>query len=90
MAKGDHLYDCYQPPEPEFARGDGAYLYTEKDEKYLDFIAGIAVSGLGHNHPALINAINAQAEGGIWHLSNMFRTQKVGLYEKSNFLKVRQ
>ena len=72
MAKGDHLYDCYKPPAPVFTRGKGAYLYTDKDEKYLDFIAGIAVTGLGHNHPALVSALKAQADG-IWHLSNMFK-----------------
>ena len=72
MAKGDHLYDCYSPPEPEFVRGEGAYLYTDKDEKYLDFIAGIAVTGLGHNHPALVKAVKDQADQ-LWHLSNMFR-----------------
>jgi len=72
MAKGDHLYDCYKPPAPVFVRGEGAYLYTDKDEKYLDFIAGIAVTGLGHNHPALVSALKEQADG-LWHLSNMFK-----------------
>ena len=72
MAKGDHLYDCYRPPEPEFVRGDGPYLYTEKDEKYLDFIAGIAVTCLGHNHPALVKVVKESADK-VWHLSNMFR-----------------
>ena len=43
MAHGDHLFDCYAPPAQEFVRGEGAYLYTESGEKYLDFIAGIAV-----------------------------------------------
>jgi len=78
MAQGDHLYDCYKPPAQEFVRGEGAYLYTEDGEKYLDFIAGIAVTGLGHAHPALVDAVKTQAEK-LWHLSNMFRIQ--GQYE---------
>ncbi len=78
MAQGDYLFDCYAPPAQEFVRGEGAYLYTESGEKYLDFIAGIAVSGLGHSHPALIDAVKTQADK-LWHLSNMFRIQ--GQYE---------
>lgn len=74
MAKGDHIYDCYAPPAQEFVRGEGAYLYTEDGDKYLDFIAGIAVNGLGHAHPALIDAVKTQADK-LWHLSNMFRVQ---------------
>ena len=78
MAQGDHLYNCYAPPAQEFVRGEGAYLYTEKGERYLDFIAGIAVNGLGHGHPALIQAVKDQSEK-LWHLSNMFRI--TGQYE---------
>lgn len=74
MSKGDHLYDCYKPPAQEFVRGEGAYLFTEDGDKYLDFIAGIAVSGLGHNHPALVKAIQTQA-AELLHLSNMFRVK---------------
>ena len=74
MAQGDHLYDCYAPPAQEFVRGEGAYLYTKDGEKYLDFIAGIAVTCLGHGHPAVINAVKDQADQ-LWHLSNMFRIQ---------------
>ena len=78
MATGDHLYDCYKPPAQEFVRGEGAYLYTKDGDKYLDFIAGIAVTCLGHNHPALVKAVKDQADE-LWHLSNMFRIK--GQYE---------
>ncbi len=74
MAQGDHLYDCYKPPAQEFVRGEGAYLFTKDGDKYLDFIAGIAVTCLGHGHPALIETVKDQAEK-LWHLSNMFRIQ---------------
>lgn len=72
MAKGNHIYDCYAPPAQEFVRGEGAYLYTEDGEKYLDFIAGISVNCLGHNHPAPKNALIEQANK-VWHVSGMFR-----------------
>lgn len=72
MPQNDHIYNCYAPPTEEFVRGEGVYLYTESDEKYLDFVAGIAVNGLGHNHPALVGALTEQA-GKLWHLSNMFK-----------------
>ena len=78
MAENDHIYNCYSPPPQEFVKGEGVYLYTESGEKYLDFIAGIAVNSLGHNHPALVSALTEQA-GQLWHLSNMFRTK--GQYE---------
>lgn len=80
MADGDHLYNCYAPPAQEFVRGEGAYLYTQDGEKYLDFIAGIAVNGFGHCHPKIVGAVKEQADK-LWHLSNMFRIQ--GQYELS-------
>jgi acetylornithine/succinyldiaminopimelate/putrescine aminotransferase len=45
----------------EVARAEGIYLYDEQDQPYLDLIAGIGVSNLGHNHPAIVNAIQEQA-----------------------------
>lgn len=72
MAHGDHLFNTYAPPEQEFVRGEGAYLYTENGDKYLDFIAGISVNCLGHNHPAPKAALIEQA-GKVWHVSGMFR-----------------
>ncbi|MCF6275681.1 MAG: aspartate aminotransferase family protein [Robiginitomaculum sp.] len=82
MPQNDHIYNCYAPPAEEFVRGEGVYLYTEDGDKYLDFIAGIAVNGLGHNHPALVGALTEQA-GKLWHLSNMFKVQdQIKLAEK--------
>jgi len=72
MAEGDHLYNTYKPPAQEFVRGEGAYLYTENGDKYLDFIAGISVNSLGHNHPVPKEALISQANK-VWHLSGMFQ-----------------
>lgn len=55
-----------------FERGEGAYLFTQDGERYLDFTAGIAVNVLGHAHPKLTEALCTQAEK-LWHTSNLFR-----------------
>ena len=52
-------------------RGEGAYLYSENGEKYLDFAAGIAVNILGHGHPHLTKAIQDQA-ARLMHVSNLY------------------
>ena len=54
-----------------FERGEGAYLFTADGRRYLDFAAGIAVNALGHAHPHLVAALNAQA-GKLWHVSNLY------------------
>jgi acetylornithine/N-succinyldiaminopimelate aminotransferase len=54
-----------------FERGEGARLYTEDGEAYLDCLAGIAVNALGHSHPKLVKALKAQADK-LWHVSNIF------------------
>jgi len=55
-----------------FERGEGPWLFATDGERYLDFTAGVAVNGLGHAHPHLIKALNAQAQK-VWHVSNLFR-----------------
>lgn len=52
-------------------RGDGAYLYGERGEQYLDFASGIAVNALGHGHPHLVKAIADQA-ATLMHVSNLY------------------
>ncbi|MDP3853740.1 aspartate aminotransferase family protein [Phenylobacterium sp.] len=54
-----------------FERGVGARLYTTDGEEYLDCMAGIATTGLGHAHPKLVQAVKDQAEK-LWHVSNVF------------------
>ena len=46
----------------EIVRSEGIYLYDTDDKKYLDVIAGISVSVLGHRHPAVVNAIKNQVD----------------------------
>jgi acetylornithine/N-succinyldiaminopimelate aminotransferase len=67
-----HLMQTYSPQPVAFARGEGAWLWDTEGRKYLDALAGIAVNGLGHAHPALVRAIAEQAARLI-HTSNLFR-----------------
>ena len=67
-----HLMQTYAPQPIAFARGDGAWLWDTEGKRYLDALAGIAVNGLGHNHPVLTRAIAEQA-GRLIHTSNLFR-----------------
>lgn len=66
-----HLYPNYRQPPLTMVRGQGCLLWDHTGKRYLDFYAGIAVSCLGHNHPALTAAIAEQAAKVI-HLSNYF------------------
>jgi acetylornithine/N-succinyldiaminopimelate aminotransferase len=67
-----HLMHTYSPQPVAFARGEGAWLWDTEGRKYLDALAGIAVNGLGHNHPVLVRALSEQAAKLI-HTSNLFR-----------------
>jgi acetylornithine/N-succinyldiaminopimelate aminotransferase len=62
----------YAREDVAFARGEGAYLFDENGERYLDFAAGIAVNALGHAHPKLVAALSDQA-AKLWHTSNLYR-----------------
>ncbi len=68
----DNLMPVYNRAEPVFERGEGAWIFTDKGERYLDCVSGIATNALGHAHPALVAALCAQA-GKLWHTSNIFR-----------------
>ncbi len=61
----------YQPAPLVIDRGEGCYVWDVEGRRYLDMVAGIAVSALGHAHPALVEAIRAQA-GKLLHTSNLF------------------
>ena len=57
-----------------FSHGEGVYLYDTDGRRYLDAIAGIAVNGLGHAHPAVTAAIRQQADKLV-HTSNLYRIE---------------
>ena len=55
-----------------FDRGVGVRLYSTDGVEYLDCVAGIAVNGLGHAHPKLVQSLKDQGEK-LWHVSNIYR-----------------
>ena len=55
-----------------FTHGEGAWLWDTQGKKYLDALAGIAVCGLGHAHPAITAALCDQA-GKLLHTSNWYQ-----------------
>ncbi len=68
----DHIMGVYNRAPLAFERGRGARLYTADGEDYLDCLAGIATTGLGHAHPKVVQALKDQADK-LWHVSNIFR-----------------
>ena len=68
------LMGNYGIPPVTFVRGRGAELYDDQDNRYLDFLCGLAVTSLGHAHPAVTEAINEQA-GVLTHVSNLFANE---------------
>ena len=67
-----HLMNTYNRQPVTFTHGEGVWLWDENGDKYLDALAGVAVNGLGHAHPKLVAAINAQAAKLI-HVSNIYQ-----------------
>ena len=68
------LLPTYPPTRVTFVSGDGVTLVDESGREYLDFAAGIAVVALGHRHPAVLAAAQAQLDR-LWHVSNLFGTE---------------
>jgi len=76
---GSDLEHCpimptYGPPEIMFVRGEGSRLYDPDGKEYIDWLAGIAVTSLGHAHPGVAEAIAEQAKT-LLHVSNLFATE---------------
>ncbi|QPC86732.1 acetylornithine/succinylornithine family transaminase [Mesorhizobium sp. NBSH29] len=68
---GSALYDTFARAPLAFDRGEGSWLITTGNERYLDFAAGVAVNSLGHSHPQLVAALTEQA-ARLWHVSNIY------------------
>ncbi len=58
-----------------FVKGEGSWLIDDQGERYLDFLAGIAVNVIGHGHPHLVKAIQDQA-ATLLHTSNLFQIKQ--------------
>lgn len=70
----DHLMPTYARHPVEFVRGEGTRLWDSDGNEYLDFLGGISVVQIGHCHPALVDAITAQA-GRLMHVGNLYYTE---------------
>src|SRR5690554_740133 len=66
-----HNSSSFAPTRMILDHGEGVWIYDRDGNKYLDFVAGIAVSSLGHNHPRLVAALREQV-GKLMHVSNLF------------------
>jgi len=69
-----YLMQTYARQPVSFSRGQGARLWDTQGVEYLDAIAGVAVTSLGHANPEIAAAIAEQA-GQLLHTSNMFRIE---------------
>lgn len=67
------LMGTYPPQAVTFVRGSGSELWDDHGRRYLDFLSGLAVTSIGHCHPAVTEAVCEQA-GTLVHVSNLFGT----------------
>jgi predicted acetylornithine/succinylornithine family transaminase len=70
----EHLVPAYARMPVQFVRGEGARLWDCDGTEYLDFQTGLAVTSLGHGHPAVVAAISEQA-AQLVHVGNLFYTE---------------
>ena len=69
-----HVVPSYARLPVQFVRGEGAWLWDDNGDEYLDFLCGISVTNVGHCHPRVVEAIREQA-GRLMHVSNLFYTE---------------
>ena len=68
------LMPTYGAPPRTLVRGEGTRVWDDDGREYLDFLTGLAVCSLGHSHPAVADAVNAQART-LLHVSNLFANE---------------
>ena len=68
------MVPCYAPAAFIPVRGEGSRLWDQNGRMYIDFASGVAVTALGHCHPAMIRALDEQAHK-LWHVSNWFTNE---------------
>src|SRR5262249_9371971 len=67
----EHGMQTYGRLPVAFVRGEGVTLWDSEGKTYLDFLGGLAVTALGHSHPAVADAIADQART-LLHVSNLY------------------
>jgi len=68
------MVPCFAPADFIPVRGEGSRVWDQQGRMYIDFASGVAVTALGHCHPAMIRALESQART-IWHVSNWFTNE---------------
>ncbi|CAI1085520.1 bifunctional acetylornithine/succinyldiaminopimelate transaminase [Serratia entomophila] len=68
------ILPVYAPAQFVPVRGKGSRVWDQQGNEYIDFSGGIAVTALGHCHPALVEALKQQGET-LWHTSNVFTNE---------------
>ncbi len=68
------VMQTYRRAEVEFVRGEGAVLFDEAGNEYIDLLSGISVTSIGHCAPAVVAAIAEQSQA-LLHVSNLFYTE---------------
>ncbi|WP_109231771.1 bifunctional acetylornithine/succinyldiaminopimelate transaminase [Klebsiella pneumoniae] len=68
------ILPIYAPAEFIPVKGKGSRVWDQQGKEYIDFAGGIAVTALGHCHPALVAALHQQGET-LWHTSNVFTNE---------------
>jgi acetylornithine/N-succinyldiaminopimelate aminotransferase len=68
------MIPSYARQPVEFVRGEGARLWDDDGNEYLDFLCGISVTSVGHCHPRVVAAVREQV-GRLMHASNLFYTE---------------
>lgn len=71
--EAQYVVHTYNRPAFVLDHGEGMWVYDTEGKGYLDFLGGIAVSALGHSHPAILKAIEEQAPK-LLHVSNLYHT----------------
>ncbi|MCO4100505.1 MAG: acetylornithine/succinylornithine family transaminase [Gemmatimonas sp.] len=69
------ILGTYKRQAPLFVKGEGVYMIDDTGKRYLDFVAGIAVTSLGHADPGVMNALQESIATGLIHTSNLYRTR---------------
>ncbi len=69
-----HVMRTYGPPKAVFTHGQGTRLFDPEGNVWLDFLSGLAVTSLGHAHPAVTKAVATQA-AQLVHTSNLFLSE---------------
>ena len=68
------IVPCFAPAPFIPVRGEGSRVWDQNGRMYIDFAGGVAVTALGHCHPAMVKALETQARA-IWHVSNWFTNE---------------